>query len=139
MQMLFQMEAQGDFSQEAEQRFRDEYLDDTEHEDYFSDVYKAVVDHKDAIDQRIEAASRGWHLERLMKIDLAVLRLCLAEMCWSGRDDVPVGASINEAVKLAKKYGTEDSGKFVNGVLGRIARDLEAEKSDGPKDLGEES
>ncbi len=127
MQMLFQMEAQGDFSREAKDRFEDEYFDAPDQQAYFNAVYDTVAAHKDDIDARIEAASRGWHIDRLARTDLAVLRLCLAEILYGGLEDVPVAASINEAVKLAKKYGSEDSGRFVNGILGRIAREPEAE------------
>ena len=126
MQMLYAMEAQGDFSGEAELRFEDDYLGESDQTDYFRSVWKAVSEKKEEIDGIIGSRARGWQLSRIAKTDLAVLRLCVAELCYSQNQDIPVGAAINEAVKLAKKYGTEESGKYVNGILGRIAKDMES-------------
>ena len=67
-----------------------------------------------------EANSKGWSLNRLSHMTIAVLRLALFEM--RDVDDVPVGVAINEAVELAKKYDTEDAASFINGVLGSAAR-----------------
>ncbi len=126
MQMLYSMEAQGDFGGELEMRFEDDFLGESDQTDYFRAVWSAAADNKDEIDRIIAGYCKGWQLPRIARTDLAVLRLCVAEMCFAKDEDIPVGASINEAVKLAKKFGTEDSGKFVNGVLGRIAKDLES-------------
>ncbi len=65
---------------------------------------------------------KKWSLERLSKVDMQILRLALYELLFAG--DVPQGAVINEAVELAKRFGTEESGKFVNGVLGKVLLDL---------------
>ncbi len=63
-----------------------------------------------------------WRLERLSKVDMQILRLALYELLFVS--EVPQGAVINEAVELAKRFGTEESGKFVNGVLGKVLLDL---------------
>lgn len=76
--------------------------------------------HQDEVDEMIRAAAEKWPLERLAAVDRNIMRLAAAEMLY-GRD-VPPSVAINEAVELAKKYGTEDSGRFVNGVLGALAR-----------------
>lgn len=65
---------------------------------------------------------KKWSLERLSKVDMQILRLALYELLFAS--DVPQGAVINEAVELAKRFGTEESGKFVNGVLGKVLLDL---------------
>ncbi len=124
MQMLYSMEAQGDFSEEAERRFEDDFLGESDQTDYFRAAYSAASGSRDAIDGMIEQYARGWHVSRMAKTDLAVLRLCVAELCFMKGEKIPVGAAINEAVRLAKKYGNEDSGKFVNGILGQIARNM---------------
>lgn len=75
-----------------------------------------------SIDNLIVENSRGWAIQRLPKVSLAVLRLAIGEMLYV--DEVPCGVSVNEAVELVKKYGTADDASFVNGVLGTIAKAL---------------
>ena len=82
----------------------------------------------DEIDHTIEENLRGWSLRRLSKMTLTILRVAVCEMQFMRADDVPVSVSINEAVELAKGFGGEDdSPRFVNGVLGRIARSMEGD------------
>jgi N utilization substance protein B len=66
---------------------------------------------------------KKWRLERLSKVDTQILRLALYELLFA--EDVPQAAVMNEAVELAKRFGTEESGKFVNGVLGKVLLDLQ--------------
>ena len=80
-------------------------------------------DNQEAIDARIVAASENWSMERMPVVDRSILRLSTYEMCYV--DDVPVSVSINEAVNLAKEFGGDDSPRFINGILGRIAAQLE--------------
>lgn len=75
-----------------------------------------------AIDIAIENNLKGWSIQRLPKVSLAVLRLAIGEMMYV--DDVPAGVSVNEAVELTKKYGTNDDASYVNGVLGSVAKSL---------------
>jgi N utilization substance protein B len=138
MQMLYSMEAQGDFSEEAERRFEDDFLGESEQADYYRAAYGAVAGELESIDALIEQYARGWHVSRMAKTDLAVLRLCVAELCFMKGEKIPVGAAINEAVRLAKKYGDEDSGKLVNGILGQIARHMPGD-SEPEKDQDQES
>ena len=123
MKMLFQMEIQGDFSEEAKIGFMQSYLEDDSDEEYFSAAFSAYINNNNEIDDLIEEYSKGWKIDRLAKTDLSVLRLCLAEMLYLKDENIPVSASISEAVKLAKLYGSDDSGKFVNGILGRVSRE----------------
>ena len=81
------------------------------------------VSHREDIDQRIDRLSQGWTLERMPVVDRNILRMAMAELLYLG--DIPVGATIDEAVDLAKEYGTAESGKFVNGILGTVARELQ--------------
>ena len=70
-------------------------------------------------DQMIGSGLKGWRLDRVGKVELAILRLAVYEICFD--DDVPAGAAINEAVELAKKFGQDNAGQFVNGVLAQFA------------------
>lgn len=72
------------------------------------------------IDQKIKNYAIDWSLERMSSIDRNILRIAVYEILY--RKDIPIGVSINEAVELAKKYSTETSGKFVNGILGKISK-----------------
>ena len=79
-----------------------------------------VLEKKEELDSVIEKFLRGWELDRISKVDLALMRLSIYEMLCES--DVPLGAAVNEAVELAKEYGSDESPAFVNGVLGNIAR-----------------
>lgn len=88
--------------------------------DFARALVLGCLDHADAIDSTITAASEHWALEDLGKVERAVLRLGTYELLWGG--DAPVAVIIDEAVELAKAYAGEEAGSFVNGVLGRVAR-----------------
>ena len=81
----------------------------------------------EAIDELIVSASENWALDRMPMVDRALLRLSTYEMRYV--EDVPVSVSINEAVNLAKEFGGDDSPRFINGILGRIATQLESEQA----------
>ena len=81
----------------------------------------------EAIDELIDSASDNWTLDRMPVVDRSLLRLTTYEMRYV--DDVPVSVSINEAVNLAKEFGGDDSPRFINGILGRIATQLESEQA----------
>ena len=74
---------------------------------------------------RATAHAQGWTLERIARVDLAILRLALFEMFY--REDVPTGVAINEAVELAHAFSGGKAASFINGILGTIAREAEAE------------
>lgn len=108
--------------------YDDEKIDTTDSEtaypideDYFNKVIVTVESNKEEIDKLLAASTDKWRLDRLSKVDLAILRLSTAEMLYM--DDIPESVSINEAVELAKLFSNDDSGKFINGVLGKIARE----------------
>ena len=100
--------------------------DDLALSEYAEMLIAGVAEHVDDIDKRLASTSENWSIDRMPVVDRAILRLATFEMIYV--EDVPVSVSINEAVELAKMYGGEDdSSRFVNGVLGRIARMLEKE------------
>ena len=83
-------------------------------------LLKAVEDNSEEVDSVIEANLQDWTLSRLPKVSLAVLRLAVAEIKFVY--EVPDGVAVNEAVELAKKYGTSVDASFINGVLGAVAK-----------------
>lgn len=79
-----------------------------------------VQDHADRIDALIDAHADGWTIDRMASLDRNVLRIATFELI--GRPEVPTAVILDEAVELAKRFGTDDSGRFVNGVMSAIAR-----------------
>jgi N utilization substance protein B len=88
-------------------------------------MVRGVAEHRRQVDTAIEDASSNWRLDRMARVDRNVLRLAVYELL---RTDVPVKVVINEAIELGKKFGSESSGAFVNGVLDKIAGGLPAER-----------
>lgn len=92
--------------------------------EYADMLIKGIESHGSQIDVQLSNVSKDWSIDRMPITDRAIMRLAVFEMAYV--DDVPVSVSINEAVELAKDFGAEDeSSRFINGVLGRIARKLE--------------
>ena len=95
-----------------------------------------VESHRCAIDNHLAATAENWALARMPIVDRSILRLATFEMMYI--DDVPTSVTINEAVELAKDFGGEDeSHRFVNGILGRIAMMLEGEEDEGAESAGD--
>jgi N utilization substance protein B len=92
--------------------------------EYIFSALKGVCEHIGMIDEVIARNLHGWEMDRLNKTDLAALRLCVYELLFE--PEIPEAVSINEAVELAKKYGTDDSKSFVNGVLSGVSKQLGA-------------
>lgn len=107
--------------------------------EYAERLLLGVAAHQDEIDGYLASTSENWALDRMPVVDRAILRLAVYEMIHV--NEVPVSVAINEAVELAKAFGGEDeSSRFVNGILGRIARSLDLEgaaSSDGASDEAE--
>ncbi len=88
--------------------------------EFYKTLYSSTVANKARIDEIIKKTSRNWEMERMPAIDRSILRMAVCEMMILS--SAPVAVIIDEAIELAKKYSTEKSGKFVNGVLDSIAR-----------------
>jgi transcription antitermination protein NusB len=93
---------------------------------YATEIVRGVQEHQAAIDELIASYADRWAIQRMPVVDRTLLRIALFELLWG--DDIPVPVAINEAVELAKDLSTEDSGRFINGLLGRVA---EAERGTG--------
>jgi N utilization substance protein B len=91
-------------------------------DEYAADVVAGVGEHQGEIDRIISAFAKDWTIDRMPVIDRTLLRMAIFELLH--RPDVPTGAVISEAMELAKLYSTDDSSRFVNGMLGRVAEDV---------------
>jgi len=85
-------------------------------------LIRGTLEHRDEIDEVIKKNAKNWELHRIAAVDRNILRLAIYEMLH--REDIPPIVSINEAVDIAKKFSTQDSGKFVNGILDKIKGEL---------------
>ena len=86
---------------------------------YIKDKCNSIFEKIDEIDSAVNEVSSGWKTSRMSKVDLSIIRLAVYEIKYE--EDIPFKVSINEAVELAKKYGTDDSPSFVNGILAKFA------------------
>jgi len=132
LQMLFQLEASsGSSAQQVIELFWRLFEADPEGRPYADELVRGVSDQLEKVDARITTASQNWRLERMGRVDRNLLRMGTFELME--RKDVPRAVVIDEAIELAKSYGTEESSGFVNGVLDRIANDLGRTASDSDK------
>lgn len=92
---------------------------------FILDLVDETLGRLEVIDELIRKAALKWEIGRMAAVDRNILRLAVAEM--TGKSDIPVRVIIDEAIELAKKYGGDESGTFVNGILDRIRIDLELE------------
>jgi N utilization substance protein B len=122
LQMLFAVDASGTDVELAISEFWRELPGDAEDRAYADEAVRGVRAAVERIDERITKASTNWRVERMTRVDRNVIRLGVWEL--SERKDVPRAVVLDEAVEIAKRFGTEESGSFVNGVLDRIADDL---------------
>lgn len=137
MQSLYQMRMNEVKADEAIRAVVEEALQDNEaelrqkNEDIsLEDVKELVVgtdEHLTVIDGLLTDYLKGWKMDRLSKVDREILRLGVYEMIY--RQDVPAKVVVNEAIEMSKHFGTEESGKFVNGVLGKMLTQLDSIKA----------
>jgi len=92
-------------------------------DEFVRSLVNGVVERKGAIDDMLQQFLTGWQVDRLSRVDRQILRLACYEMVF--QSNVPPKAAINEAIELAKHFGTDESGKFVNGVLGKLLTSLD--------------
>lgn len=90
------------------------------------ELLRQVEGEGERIDGLIQGYANRWSIERMPAIDRSLLRMGIAEILY--REDIPPSVTVNECVELAKRFSTEESGKFINGVLGHLIRDLESEQ-----------
>ena len=115
--MLFRIEfhESEEMSEQMELFLEEEEIEENT---YIQEKYQKIVEKLNEIDEAINEKATGWKTSRMRKVDLALLRLAVYEICYD--EEIPEGVAINEAVELAKKYGTDGSPAFINGVLAKF-------------------
>ena len=121
--MLFQFEVCDERAEAVVHLYRDSFGEGSLPDDYSITLFMGVAQNIEKIDKIIEGVSENWRLERMSRVDRGILRVGVYEICYI--NDIPPKVAINEAVELAKNFGTGDSASFVNGILDRIAHEWE--------------
>lgn len=120
MQILFAYSLSGEYSDETiKDSAKNIRLSDDDWA-YIHRVVNGTIEQSDQLDALINEIAVGWRTDRMAKVDLSLLRLSLYEIIHC--DDIPVSVSINEVVELAKQYGSDDSGSFINGILSTYSK-----------------
>ncbi len=122
LELLFQIGFRNDPISEQINLFRKTNPDIIEDEAYFLDIVYGVINSRDELDEKFVPFLKRWKLERLPMTDRIILEIAVYEILTV--EDIPTSVSINEAVKLAKKFGTESSSSYINGVLSNFVKSL---------------
>lgn len=137
MQSLYEWDFKGSKSEELAaivERNIKEFAAGVDDPTFIVQLVQGVVAHLKELNAIIEKAAPQWPLAQIAIVDRNVLRIGLFELLFGNRDEVPPKVAINEAIELAKSFGGDSSGKFVNGVLGTVYREIgEPGKDDAPK------
>jgi len=121
LQILYQLDIKKERpSASVLKNFWSEYNPDDEVKLFAEEIVKGTFKHLAKINQLIHKCAKNWSLDRMAVVDRNVLRMAVYEILY--RLDIPTSVTINEAIEIAKKYGTDESGSFVNGILDSIAR-----------------
>jgi len=127
MQSLYEWDFKGKKPAELDKivkRNIQEFAPGLEETDFICRLVKGTSDNLKKIDKIIEKCAPEWPLEQITIVDRNILRMGLYELIFGNREEVPPKVAINEAIELAKTFGGESSGKFINGVLGTVYREL---------------
>ena len=130
LRVLFQVDVGGMSAEEAFALAAGSERCAAETVEFARQLVAGVLAHRDEIDRTIEEYARGWTLSRMANVDRNVLRLAVFEL--THMPDIPASVTLDEAVEMAKKYSTAESGRFVNGILGSLARELEERAREAP-------
>ncbi len=122
LQLLFQRDHNPVVDRAGVERFIHDRLADPALRSFCQSLYDGVVNHAEEIDQRLTQAAENWRLPRMAGVDRNVLRLGAFELLFS--TETPHGVALNEAIELARRFGSADSPGFVNGVLDQIRRSI---------------
>jgi N utilization substance protein B len=124
LQVLYQLDMSGESSEQALRTFADSFEHTPGSRQFGEALVRGVLGQREQIDARIAQASEHWRLERLSRIDANVIRIAVYEMTTP--PGLPPEIAINEAIEVARKFGTTDSAAFVNGVLDAVGKHLPA-------------
>ena len=130
LQVLFQLEFEPALNcEQALALYRSSFDSEPEIWDYAKMLVYGVLEKKQPIDDGIQRSSPHWKIDRMSLVDRNVLRVAIFEMGFMDRD-LPPGVAINEAIEVARKFGTTDSSAFVNGILDNFAKTTKLQKRD---------
>ena len=118
LQVLYQLNITKQDATTALKRFQEHFLPPGEADDFLKRLVLGVLEHFPQLDRLIEQYSENWRLDRINMIDRNILRMALFELLYC--EEIPPKVTINEAIDLGKRFGSEDSGSFINGILDRI-------------------
>jgi N utilization substance protein B len=127
MKLIYEWEMGGDGGEDTRLNLL-EVRPDEKYADFMNRMFEGVVANVDAIDARLTPFLKGWTIDRVTRVDLAILRLATHELMLG---KTPRSVVINEAVELANQYSTDKAGSFINGVLGNLGRSLDEDAAPG--------
>lgn len=119
VQALYQIEVTEDASPRSLSLFLSHFEGGAEAKEFARRLIAGVLEHREEIDRRIKETSEHWKLDRIAKVDLVILRLATYELLHC--PDIPLNVSLDEAIEIAKRFGSADSSTFINGILDKIA------------------
>ena len=122
MELLFQIGFRNDPISNQIETFKENFPEVIEDEAYFLDIVYGVINSRGELDEKFVPFLKNWKLERLPQTDRIILELAVYEILTV--EEIPTSVSINEAVKLAKKYGTDNSSSYINGVLSNFVKSI---------------
>jgi N utilization substance protein B len=129
LQVLYQLDMSGDASEQGLHAFAESFESSEKARAFAWQLVRGVRERQAELDAALMAGSQNWRVERLSRIDANVIRLAIYEMT----NGLPLEIAINEAVEVARKYGTNESAAFVNGVLDGVAKQLGLERGQKPQ------
>ena len=122
LQVLYQLEISKEDAIRVLTQFQDHFSKGAEGDSFVERLVLGVSEHRQEIDHLIEQYSENWRLDRMNIIDRNILRMAAFELLYC--EDIPPKVTLNEAIDLGKRYGTDDSGGFINGILDRIQNEV---------------
>ncbi|HEV8457508.1 MAG TPA: transcription antitermination factor NusB [Methylomirabilota bacterium] len=123
LQLLYQLDVQGESSAEPHlDEFWTRHPVDREVRDFADALVRGTKQHEGKIDEMISQYTENWELERMAVVDRNILRQGIFELLWMG--EAPPKVAINEALEVSKKFSTQESSRFINGILDRIHKEL---------------
>src|SRR5919108_4604913 len=120
LQALYQIEITGDASGAAVELFLSHFEGSAEAKQFARRLVRGVITERETIDRLIEQSTEHWKLVRMAKVDLTILRMATYEVVFC--PDIPLNVSMDEAIEIGKRYSTDDSANFINGVLDQVAQ-----------------
>jgi transcription antitermination protein NusB len=122
LQVLYQLNITKQDATKALTQFQENFLPNEEADDFLKRLVLGVIEHYTELDRLIERYSENWRLDRINMIERNILRMALFELLYC--EEIPPKVTLNEAIDLGKRYGSEESGSFINGLLDRIQNEV---------------